>query len=89
MKTKEEVHDVIDEWWEAGIVGNLILYRAPGAQVAECILEEVIKAREMEAHVKVALECLMDETGAERGEFFRNKNGEPDRVKIARRYDCV
>jgi hypothetical protein len=89
MKTKQEVHDLIDQWWEDTIVGNLILYRAPGANVVECILEEVIKIREMEAHVSVAFECLMDGLGAERGEIFRDKNGKPDRVKITRRYECT
>jgi hypothetical protein len=88
MKTKQEVHDVVDKWWDEGIVGTLMIYRAPGSSVADCILEEVVKAREMEAHVQVAFECLMDGLGAERGEIFRDKNGEPDRVKITRRYDC-
>ena len=88
MKTIDEVHELIDKWWDEGIVGNLILYRAPGAQVVDCILEEVVKAREMPAHVKVAFECLMDELDAERGEVYRGKDGKPDRVKIARRYSC-
>ena len=86
MKTKEEVHDLIDRWWDDDIVGTLLLYRAPGAEVVECILEEVVKAREMEAHVKVAFDCLMDELGIERGEIRRNKAGDPDLVKLTRRY---
>lgn len=86
MKTKQELHDLIDRWWDDAIVGNLIIYRAPGAGVVECILEEVVKAREMDAHVRVAFDCLMNELDAERGEMFRNKDGQPDRVKIARRY---
>lgn len=87
MKTKEELHAIVEHWWDMGIVGTLRIFRAPGAEVADCVLEEVIKTREMEPHVRVAFECLMDELGAERGEIFRNKNGEPDRVKIARRFD--
>ena len=87
MKTKEELHDLIDKWWDEEIVGTLRIFRAPGAEVVDCVLEEVIKRREMEPHVKVAFDCLMDETGAERGEFARNKSGDPDRVKIARRFD--
>ena len=89
MKTKQDVHDLIDQWWEDDIVGNLILYRAPGAEKVDCILEQVVKSREMEAHVRVAFECLMDELGIERGEVRRNTKGEPDLVKLTRRYDSV
>ena len=89
MKTKQEVHDLIDQWWDEDIVGNLILYRAPGAQVVDCILEQVVKAKEMEAHVQVAFECMMDDLGIERGEVRRNVNGKPDLVKLTRRYDSV
>ena len=89
MKTKQEVHNLVDQWWDDGIVGTLWIYRAPGASVADCVLEEVVKAREMEPHVRVAFECLMDGLGAERGEIFRDKNGDPDRVKITRRYECT
>lgn len=86
MKTKQEVHDAVDRWWDEGIVGTLRIYRAPGASVADCVLEEVVKAREMEAHVKVSFDTLMNELGIERGELFRNKDGNPDRVKLARSF---
>jgi hypothetical protein len=87
MKTKQEVHDAVDRWWDEGIVGTLRIYRAPGASVAGCVLEEVVKAREMEAHVKVSLDTLMNELNIEQGEMFRNQNGEPDRVKFHRSFD--
>ena len=38
MKSLREVHEVVDAWWHDGLVGNLIVYRAPGASTADCII---------------------------------------------------
>lgn len=88
MKTIEEVHDVVDEWFGDDMVGNLILYRAPNSQGAECIIEQVVKCREMEPTTRAALGMFMDNLGIERGEVVRDKDGNPDRVKLTRRFDC-
>ena len=88
MKTREQLHATLDKWWEAKAVGNLIIYRAPNSEQAECIIEKVVKAREMQPTTRAAFEMLMDDLGVERGEMVRNKDGEPDRVKLTRRFDA-
>ncbi len=87
MKTREQIHDAIDKWWDADSVGNLIIYRAPKATHADCILEKVVKAREMKPAIRTAFEIWMDDLGVERGEVARNGEGKPDRVKLTRRFD--
>ena len=87
MKSREEMHLALDDWWGNDTVGNIIMYRAPGAKFGDVILEHVVKLREMKPEVRAAVEFIMDELGIERGELFRNKQGEPDRIKITRRYD--
>ena len=87
MKSLREVHAVVDKWWADGLVGNLIIYRAPGASTADCIIERVIKCREMKPEISAALELVMDDLGVERGEMVRDGNGNPDRVKLTRRFD--
>jgi hypothetical protein len=87
MKSQKQLMDSVVKWWDAGMVGNLILYRSPGAQTGDAIIERVIKVREMEPHVAAAFEMFMDELDIERGEVFRNSKGEPDRIKLTRRFD--
>ena len=87
MKSLEQVHKTVDKWWRDGLVGNLIIYRAPGASTADCIIERVVKCREMAPEIKAALEFVMDELGIERGEVIRDGQGNPDRVKLTRRFD--
>ena len=87
MKTRAEVHKVVDKWWDKDMVGNLIIYRAPHTNEAECIVEMVIKKREMPIEVQAAFEMFMDELGVERGEVVRDKDGNPDRVKLTRKFE--
>lgn len=87
MKSKEELINAAVKWWDAGMVGNLILYRSPGAHGGEAIIERVIKAKEMEPHIRAAFEMFMDELGVERGEVFRNSKGKPDRIKLTRSFN--
>jgi len=87
MKSKEEILELVNKWWVTDTVGNIIAYRSPGAAYGDVILEQVVKGREMKPEVRAAFEYVMDELQIERGEMFRNKNGEPDRIKITRSYD--
>lgn len=87
MKSITQLHDTIDKWWEAGMVGNLIIYRAPGSATADCIIERVIKAREMPDRARQAFEAFMDDLQIDRGEVVRDAHGRPDRVKLTRRFD--
>lgn len=87
MKSLDEMKASLEKWWKRGMVGNLICYRAPGAAEGECIIERVVKAREMKPEIRAAFEMFMDEYGVERGEVFRNNEGRPDRLKFTRRFD--
>ena len=89
MKTIEEMHDSLDRWYDEGLIGNIIFYRSPGSQGAEAIIEQVIKAREMKPETRAAFEMFMDGLNVERGEVVRDKDGNPDRVKLTRRFDCA
>jgi len=88
MKTRKQIHDTVDKWWEAGNVGNLIIYRAPNAEHAETIIEKVVKRREMDPGTAAAFGIFMDDLNIERGEVVRDKDGNPDRVKLTRRFDA-
>ena len=59
MKTKEEMHKALEDWWSNDTVGNIIMYRAPHARTGDVILEKVVKAREMKPHVRAAFELVM------------------------------
>ena len=88
MKTEDQAVESFRKWYRNNTVGLLTFYHAPNAVEVECIVEQVIKAREMQPQVRAAFEMLMDELDIERGEVFRDKNGKPDRVKLTRRFDC-
>jgi len=88
MKTRKQLHATLDKWWEAKNVGNLIIYRAPNSDQAECIIEKVVKTREMQPTTAAAFGMWMDDLGVERGEVVRDKDGNPDRVKLTRRFDA-
>jgi hypothetical protein len=87
MKSKKEAIDSFTRWYENNTVGMLTFYHAPNASEVDCIIERVIKAREMKPEVRAAFEFLMDELQIERGEMHRNANGKPDRIKLTRRFD--
>jgi hypothetical protein len=88
MKGKAEIHEIVDRWWNKKMVGNLIIYRAPNSDGAECIVERVVKGREMKPETRAAFEMFMDDLGIERGEIVRDKDGRPDRVKLTKRFSC-
>lgn len=79
-----ELLDVISRWIDDGAVGNFVIYHPPLLSRFGCYLEQTIKAREMNDETREALETLIRNLGADRGEFFCDKEGKPDRVKIVR-----
>ena len=87
MRTKEEVHEILDEWMDSEAVGNIMFYHAPQSNGYEAIIEKTVKAREMHLTTRAAFEMFMDDMEIERGTVFRNKDGEPDRVTLTRRFD--
>lgn len=86
MRDFDGVLNAIAEWAEDDIIGRITVYHPPGKKQYGCYLEQTIKAREMEPKVRAAFEFLMDSLGAEKGEFFRDKDGRPDRVTIIRQF---
>ena len=86
MRTRKEVHEIVDEWINDDITGNLLIYHAPHSDGYEAIIEQVVKTREMEPTTRAAFGMFMDDLGIERGEVMRNREGEPDRVKLTRRF---
>lgn len=86
MKTKDDAHATLDEWFESGCVGNLIFYRAPRANMVDAIVEQVVKTHEMSAETRRHFEKFMDLMDIQKGEVFRDREGRPDRVKLTRDY---
>ena len=84
MKSLREAHEILDGWYEQGCIGNIIFYRPPGIDAVDALIEHTVKTREMNEPTKAAFESLIERLGAEKGEFFTNKNGEADRVKFVR-----
>jgi hypothetical protein len=84
MRKIDEVLDVIEQWISESSVGNLVLYHPPKVMKFGAYVEQTIKAREMNDETREALETLVRNLGATRGEFFTNDEGEPDRVKIVK-----
>jgi|GEM_PF-4940020 len=83
MHSLEEAQDLLDGWFQAGCVGNIVFYRAPKQDHVYCIVEQTIKSREMPDDVRKSFERLMNHYQAERAEMFR-KDGRPDRIKVVK-----
>jgi hypothetical protein len=86
MKKIEEVLDVIEQWISESSVGNLVLFHPPKVMKFGAYVEQTIKAKEMNDETRQALETLVKNLGAVRGEFYTKDDGSPDRVKIVRVY---
>ena len=84
MKSREDAHATLDAWFDGDATGNLIFFKAPHARECDCIIEQVIKAREMSPKERAAWENAVDTVGAEKGEFWRDKDGDFDRIKIVK-----
>ena len=85
MKSIEDAHKVIDGWYNAGCVGNLVLFRAPRRDGVEIILEETKKLREMPPDMKMAAIEFFSIIGGDKVEVVSDGNGKPDRAKVTRR----
>jgi hypothetical protein len=85
MKTIDEQLDEVREWHDSGATGNVIIFRSPHATKVDAIYEETIKMHELDTPTRALVEQVFELFDSERMEFFRDKNGYPDRVKIVRR----
>ena len=84
MKSFEEMVKELNEWFEDG-VGNVTIFRAPRAQNVDCVYEETIKLFELDREIRGLVEAVFEVFDADKMEFFRNGEGDPDRVRITRR----
>jgi hypothetical protein len=81
-KTLDEAIESLKSWYGEGMVGNITFFRAPRAEHVGCIVEQTVKYHEMPAKMRSAFTVFTDALDVDRGEFFRNAEGKPDRVKI-------
>lgn len=84
MRMISEMIDVLEKWVGEESVGNLVIYHPPKVSRFGAYIEQTIKARELNDETLDALKTLIKNLGADRGEFYCDKDGNPDRVKIVR-----
>lgn len=87
MKTREEAIKALESWLDGQAVGNIIFYHAPGSDMVDCIVEQVVKINEMKPGIAAAFASFMNGLGIARGEVFTGRDGQPDRVRLTRSWD--
>jgi len=87
MKTREEAIEAFERWLDGGIVGNIIFYHAPGGEMFDCIVEQVVKIGEMKPGIAAAFASFMNDLEVDRGEVFTGSDGQPDRIRLTRSWD--
>lgn len=83
--TRNEAIECFRRWIDDGCVGNIRFFRAPRANHVDAVVEETIKMREFSEEDKNQITLVFDALESEKMEFYRDKDGYPDRVKIVRR----
>lgn len=83
-KTLAEVHAELDEFYEGGCVGMLLIHKAPDRRM-EVWTELTIKTRELDEPTRAALETLTQRVPMLKSEVVCDKDGQPDRIKVTRR----
>lgn len=86
MKTLRELHVEIDDWYDDGCVGYITVFRAPRSKNVDMVGETVIKLYEMDKPTQDAVRHVFDLFDGEKIEFFRDKDKNPDRIKVTRRF---
>lgn len=84
-KTIDQQIKELQEWYDEGSVGSIVIFRSPRANYVDSIVEETIKLHELDSSARALIESVFELFDTERMEFFRDKDGYPDRVKIVRR----
>jgi hypothetical protein len=86
MMTIDQAHKELQRWYDDGCVGNLTIFRAPRSKNVDMVAEETVKLFEMDREAQELMHELFSTFGTEKLEAVCNKNGDPDRVTIVRRY---
>jgi hypothetical protein len=85
MMTRKEAVEHFCQWFDDGCIGNVFYFRSPRAAHVDSVVEETVKLKEFDMATRDAVERVFDLLDAEKMEFFRNRDGNPDRVKFTRR----
>jgi hypothetical protein len=85
-KTIEEVHDILDEWYDTLQVGMLLIHKGPkrsGMHPLEVWKEETVKLHEMTPELQELIRSFLQTTGVDKAEFI-SAAGVPDRIKVSK-----
>jgi hypothetical protein len=85
MMTRDEAIACLAQWFDDNCVGNITFFRSPRANHADAVVEETIKLREFSRPDREAVEAVFDAFESEKMEFYRDREGYPDRIKVIRR----
>jgi len=85
VKSIEEAHALLEDWYGKGCVGNITFTRAPRRGGVEVIIERTIKIHEMPEKQARLVATAFAELGGERVEMVMGASGELDRAKVSRR----
>ena len=85
MMTRTEAIECFTRWFDNDCVGNITFFRSPRAKHVDAVVEETIKMREFSREDVELVNGVFDALQSEKMEFYRDKDGYPDRVKVIRR----
>jgi hypothetical protein len=85
MIDKQEALKRFTEWIDGNRSGNLIVFRPPVPGAVDLFVEETIKLHEMDDKQRAAIITVFGLFDAQRAELFRDKSGNPDRIKVTRK----
>jgi len=85
--TLSEAHAALDEWYAGRHIGNLVFFRNHRDDM-RAFIEHTVKVREMTDEQSRAFLDLFMTFDFSRAEVCRNFNGEPDRIKVVRSFQC-
>jgi uncharacterized protein YeeX (DUF496 family) len=86
MMTIEESHKKLQQWYDNGCVGNITVFRAPRSDYVDMIGETTIKMFELDEESRDVVRKVFDVLDSEKIELFKDRDGNPDRARVVRRY---
>jgi len=84
MKPMSEALGILEDFLKSNRSGNIMFFKPPGSNVFDCFVEETVKLHEMSEEERSDCIAVFDDFSAQRVEMFRNKQGNPDRIKVTR-----
>jgi len=84
MKPMGEAPGILEDFLRSNRSGNIMFFSPPRSDVFDCFVEETVKLHEMADDERAACLAVFDAFSAQRVEMFRDKQGNPDRIKVTR-----